>query len=172
MRRVSAPSDRVAIIGAGASELVPSLIASGYTNLVAVDIAQPALDQLARRLADTDAAPAVTMMCADVRHVAFAEPVDVWHDRATFHFLTDSADQSAYVDRAAAAVRPGGHVVLATFALDGPSQCSGLDVAHYDADQLADRFAGPFVGIDSMRHVHVTPWGAEQPFTYVVLRRR
>jgi hypothetical protein len=98
-------------------------------------------------------------------------PFDVWHDRAVFHFLSEPEQVQAYVRRVRECVRPGGHLVIATFGPDGPEQCSGLQVQRYDAAGLAApfRLAG-FTAVESFREVHNTPWGAEQPFVYVVLR--
>ncbi|HEU5174793.1 MAG TPA: hypothetical protein VFT96_08570, partial [Gemmatimonadaceae bacterium] len=97
---------------------------------------------------------------------------DVWHDRAVFHFLTDPEDRSRYVALAAQAVRPGGTLIVATFAPDGPTRCSGLEVARYDADGLAREFAEEFVLTTGLTDVHRTPAGGEQRFTYASLRRR
>jgi ubiquinone/menaquinone biosynthesis C-methylase UbiE len=65
---------------------------------------------------------------------------DVWHDRAVFHFLTDETDRRAYVDQVMRTVKPGGHVIVVTFAPDGPAECSGLPVVQYDADSLHGEF--------------------------------
>jgi hypothetical protein len=113
----------------------------------------------------------VEMRRADVRTVTFDEPVEVWHDRAVFHFLVDLADQTAYVARATAAVRPGGQLLVAAFALDGPERCSDLAVQRHDADSLQAAFAGGFDLVESFDHVHRTPWGAEQSFVHTLFRR-
>jgi predicted pyridoxine 5'-phosphate oxidase superfamily flavin-nucleotide-binding protein len=96
----------------------------------------------------------------------------LWHDRAVFHFLTDDADRQRYVDSAAKAVRADGFMVVATFAADGPERCSGLPVTRYDADALAACFAPHFARLGDSRDVHHTPFDTEQPFTYVLMRRR
>ncbi len=96
---------------------------------------------------------------------------DVWHDRAVFHFLSEPAQRSHYVAVAEAGVRAGGVVIVATFAEDGPTQCSGLSVARYSADELADAFATGFDPVHHERELHETPAGAVQPFTWVILRR-
>lgn len=167
---MSVPSDRVAVIGAGASTLILDLVALGYRSIDAVDISVAALAQLRQRLGAS--AGNVRFVCSDVRVVEFDSPVDVWHDRATFHFLTDAADQKSYVRIAAATVRPGGHLVVATFAENGPEQCSGLDVARYSVDALGAAFASDFDVVDAMHFDHVTPTGAIQPFVHLVLKRR
>ncbi len=170
MRRVSVPSNRVALIGAGASALVLDLVQHGYRSIDAVDLSRAALAQLAERLGHT--VGVVRFVCGDVLDLVFDGQVDVWHDRATFHFLTDPDDQAEYAKRAAAAVRPGGHLIIATFSENGPEHCSGLPVARHSAAALSVLFAGWFDQIEAFDHDHVTPWGDVQPFTYAIFRRR
>jgi SAM-dependent methyltransferase len=170
VRRVSVPSSRVAVIGAGASALVLDLVHHGYRSIDAVDLSNAALDQLSEQLGHT--AGVVRFVCQDVLDVVFDGQVDVWHDRAAFHFLVDPADQAEYANRAAAAVRPGGSMIIATFAANGPEQCSGLPVARHSAATLSARFAEGFDQVETFGHDHVTPWGDVQPFTYAIFRRR
>jgi SAM-dependent methyltransferase len=169
VRRVSAPSELIAVIGAGASSLITELIAAGYRRIEAIDISSAALSRLVEQLGA--AADSVTCRVIDVRHVTFDAPVDVWHDRATFHFLTHDEDQRTYARRAADAVRPGGHLVIAAFAPDGPTECSGLPVARHSAGTLAAVFGEAFELIESFERDHRTPWGSAQRFTHAVLRR-
>src|ERR1019366_3380688 len=91
---------------------------------------------------------------------------DVWHDRAVFHFLVDPEARRRYVALVGRAVRPGGHVIVATFGPEGPERCSGLDVVRYDAEALHGEFGARFLKVDSAREIHKTPWGAEQEFVY------
>ena len=163
-------SSRVAVIGAGASALIPDLLKHGYQSIDAVDLSAAALEQLARLLASD--ATKVRMVCADVREVRFDGPIDVWHDRATFHFLTSPEDQAAYVRRVSDAVAPGGHVVLATFSEAGPEQCSGLPVARHSVAALCEIFGQSFDLVDSFESEHRTPWGAPQAFSHALLSRR
>jgi hypothetical protein len=149
--------------------LIAELLADGYRSIEAIDISAAAIDQLADHLGDRQ--ELITSRVADVRSVEFSEPVEVWHDRAVFHFLTSPEDRRAYAGRAAASVRIGGHIVIAAFALDGPEQCSGLPVTRHSAESLAECFAGSFVVIDSFERDHVTPWGASQRFVHAVLER-
>jgi SAM-dependent methyltransferase len=168
VRRLSDPGDRVAVIGAGVSALAVELARTGDRRVVAVDISAAALDALRATLGPD--AGAVEYVVADVRALRLAEPVDVWHDRATLHFLTDESDQAAYAARARAAVRAGGHLVSAQFAPGGPEQCSGLPVARHDAASLARLLTG-FRLVESFETDHTTPWGATQRFLHTVLRR-
>ena len=97
---------------------------------------------------------------------------DLWHDRATFHFMVTEADRSAYLARLRQALVPGGCAIIATFDLDGPEKCSGLPVMRYDAESLADTLGPEFTLVRSERHLHRTPWGAVQAFQFSVFRRR
>ena len=97
--------------------------------------------------------------------------VDVWHDRAVFHFLTEADDRARYVDQMNRALVVGGHAIIATFADDGPVRCSGLPVVHYTPDQLRLVLGASYGLESSLREQHVTPAGATQSFVYTVFRR-
>ncbi len=157
-------------MGAGTSALVLELVAHGYLHIEAVDHSQVAFAQLRALLGD--ASDAVRFTCADLRSVKFQKPVHVWHDRATFHFLTLPTDQVLYAARAAAGVAPGGHLVMATFAKTGPRYCSGLPVARHSTSSLASVFADGFELIEAFERQHLTPWNAPQSFTHALLRRK
>ena len=103
---------------------------------------------------------------APLRDAAFG----VWHDRAVFHFLTDPTDRERYVAQARRAVRPGGHIIVASFGLDGPTKCSGLDVVRYSPESMHDEFGRGFQLIDSAREDHHTPAGKVQAFVYCLCR--
>lgn len=155
-------------VGGGASTLASGLVEEGYRNLLVFDLASAAL--VAAREGDTGTVP-IRRIVADALVVPLAdESVAVWHDRAVFHFLTDPADRARYVAEVRRCVRPGGFVVMATFAADGPTRCSGLPVARYDPDELHGVFDGDFELITSRREVHRTPGGASQPYTYCLCR--
>ena len=116
-------------------------------------------------------APKVEFIASDVLDWRPSRTFTAWHDRAVLHFLTEPAERSAYVALSARALAPGGGLVLGGFAPDGPEKCSGLPVARRAADELAAEFAEHFDLEESWRHVHSTPWGAEQSFTWVLMRR-
>jgi SAM-dependent methyltransferase len=155
-------------MGAGTSSLVPALLADGRA-VIAVDISPAALTQLRDATGDH---PALSTVVADARAFVPDVPVDAWHDRAVFHFLVDEEDRAAYVRCVTAGVRHGGHLLIATFAPHGPETCSGLPVRRHDADQLTATFADGFDPVESATVDHLTPWGAVQPFTQLLLRRR
>lgn len=157
-------------VGAGASTLVDALLAQGRTDLTLLDVSAQALDVTRRRLGERGAG--VSFVAADVLEWEPGRTFDCWHDRAVFHFLTIPGQQQSYVRTAARAIASGGALVLGTFAADGPEQCSGLPTARYDSAGLAAVFADGFVLEHAETETHRTPWGSDQSFTWVLLRRR
>ena len=164
------PDAPIIDVGGGASVLVDCLLAQGRSALSVLDISTAALSRARARLGTN--ATKVRWIEADVREFEPPQHYDLWHDRAVFHFLTDSADRAAYMDALRRSLSPRGHVVTATFAKDGPARCSGLDVAHYDAASLHAEFGADFEMLESRREIHLTPTGTEQRFTWVHLRLR
>jgi SAM-dependent methyltransferase len=156
-------------IGGGASRLVDELLARKFCRLTVLDLSGAALGAAKNRLGDGGAG--VQWVIADVTTWEPTQTYDLWHDRAAFHFLTDQADQSAYVDRLKRAVKPGGHIIIGTFAPEGPERCSGLPIVRHDADTLSRILGSDFVLIDTRRHDHATPWGAVQRFQFSTFRR-
>jgi len=157
-------------VGGGASTLVDDLVAEGYADLTVLDLSAAALKAARKRLgAEADR---VCWLEADITKAALpASRYDIWHDRAVFHFLTAPADRAAYVRTVLRAVKPGGHVIVATFAEDGPLQCSGLPVMRYRADELHDQFGEAFTLIQHQKEEHHTPFGTVQQFVYCYCRR-
>lgn len=166
----ASPADPAVDVGAGTSRLVDRLLELGWDDVTLVDVSAAALADTEARLAA--AGRSVQIVVIDLLAWQPERTVGVWHDRAVFHFLVDAADQRRYAELAASSVRPGGIAVLGTFAEDGPTQCSGLPTARYDAAALATVFSEAFVLEHAEREQHVTPSGAVQVFTWVVLRRR
>jgi SAM-dependent methyltransferase len=164
-----ARSSAIVDIGGGASRLADSLVSRGYEDVTVLDLSAAALAAARSRIGAE--ASRVTWIAADVTAWEPSRSYDLWHDRAAFHFLTLARDQAAYVARLRRALRPGGHAIIGTFALDGPERCSGLAVSRYDAEHLAATLGRGFELIDSRPHAHVTPWGATQKFQFSTFRR-
>jgi 2-polyprenyl-3-methyl-5-hydroxy-6-metoxy-1,4-benzoquinol methylase len=164
-------TDHIIDVGGGASILVDDLIAGGFQNITVLDVSGTAL-QLARQRLGSKAAVVswieVDITKADLPHDAY----DVWHDRAVFHFLTQAADRQHYIDTVRHSVRKGGHVIVATFAPDGPERCSGLEVVRYSSESLHSEFGDDFEVVDSTRETHHTPFGTEQKFIYCYCRKQ
>lgn len=157
-------------VGGGASTLVDDLLSHGFSNLTVLDLSVAALHAAQARLGER--ASQVTWIEADVGSADLPEQgFEVWHDRAVFHFLTEPQERQAYVANVLRSVRPGGHVIVATFAEDGPTQCSGLPVMRYSADELHAEFGQPFSLQQHTKESHHTPFGTVQQFTYCYCRR-
>ncbi len=157
-------------MGGGASVLVDRLLDRPFEEIAVLDISQTALGQAKARLGEY--AGRVRWMVADVTEAAGLGTFEIWHDRAVFHFLTDPADRRSYVELARRTVHEGGHLIIATFADDGPRRCSGLDVCRYNARSLASEFGEGFSLVREAEETHTTPWGSSQAFFYGVFRRQ
>jgi ubiquinone/menaquinone biosynthesis C-methylase UbiE len=157
-------------VGGGASTLVDDLVAEGYADLTVLDLSSTAIAVARQRLEKH--ADAIHWMEGDITRTDFpAHRFDIWHDRAVFHFLTDPADRHAYVERVTRAVKPGGHVIVATFAEDGPLYCSGLPVMRYKPETLHDEFGDAFLLVKHEKEAHRTPSGEIQQFVYCYCRK-
>lgn len=164
--RVGLPPTAALIdVGGGASRLVDSLLEMGFGNLTVLDIAESALRAAQSRLGQR--AAGVRWLTADITHADLpADSYDLWHDRAVFHFLTDPQDRAEYAAALKRALRPGGTLLIASFAPDGPTQCSALDVVRYDCESVMVALGGGFELIDSVPETHQTPSGGVQHFMY------
>lgn len=163
------PASSIVDIGGGASRLADALLREGVGRITVLDISPAALDAAKARLGA--AADDIEWIAADVTEWKPERRYDIWHDRAAFHFLTEADARAAYVERLHTALKPGGHAVIATFALDGPERCSGLPVMRYDPAGLAEVLGPSFELVDQRRNVHTTPWGSPQSFQFSLLRR-
>jgi SAM-dependent methyltransferase len=157
-------------VGGGASTLVDDLLARGFERISVADISAEALAHTRARLGH--AADSVRWVVGDATTPLFDEDsVDLWHDRAVFHFLTDPARRAAYVEALRRAVRPGGFVIIATFGPNGPERCSGLLVSRYTSSDIAAALGPGFELVEQADEEHTTPSGAAQAFAYALCRR-
>lgn len=162
-------TDKIIDVGGGASLLVDNLLDKGFNNITVLDISAKALERSKERLGDR--APKVTWVSADITQTELPECA-LWHDRAVFHFLTDPEDRKRYIQALGKAVRPGGYVIIATFALEGPPKCSGLNVERYDPQKLSQELGQKFSLVKTTEETHVTPWSSEQKFVYCVFHKQ
>ena len=162
------PAGRVVDVGGGTSLLAERLADRGYSVTV-VDISETAIDRARRRVGARSSR--IRWIVADVTADPDLGTFDLWHDRAVFHFLTAPADRAAYTRLLERTVPAGGHAVIATFALDGPERCSGLEVRRYDGVTLAMELGPNFSLLKTVPETHVTTWGQQQSFQYSLLRR-
>ncbi len=156
-------------VGGGASTLVDDLLHEGYGSVTVLDLSAEALNVAKARIGER--ARSVHWLEGDIVNIHLPEHAyDIWHDRAVFHFLTDEADRRAYVAQVLRSVKPQGHVIVATFAEDGPTQCSGLPVMRYSPTELHGQFGPSFSLLKQEREEHHTPSGATQKFIYCYCR--
>ena len=153
-------------IGGGASSFAKSLLERGFSDVTVLDISRSALAMSER----AQGGIGISLIEADMLRWNPARHYNVWHDRATFHFLVADPDRATYIRKLEAALAPGGFAILATFAPDAPPACSGLPVVRYSKDDLAGVLGPSFEVLETRREEHRTPRGAVQPFTWVAAR--
>ncbi|MBU6411578.1 MAG: class I SAM-dependent methyltransferase [Verrucomicrobiota bacterium] len=151
-------------VGGGASTLVDCLLAAGYAHPAVLDCSGAALNHSRRRLGAR--ADAVEWFEADVTSFRPPHRFALWHDRATFHFLTSAEGRRGYVAALRRTLEPGGGAIISTFALDGPPQCSGLKVVRYGEKSIVAELGAGFRLEEVRRETHLTPWQTEQRFIY------
>ncbi len=156
-------------VGGGASRLVDGLLSDGFESVSVLDVSARALDLARLRLGAASAK--ARWIVADVTTWEPTETYDVWHDRAAFHFLTEPHDQAAYARCVRRGVRRRGHVIVGTFALDGPERCSGLAVVRHDETSIARMLGDAFELVEARRVDHQTPDGKVQHFQFSRFRR-
>ena len=157
-------------VGGGASVLVDFLLEAGFHRLAVLDISETALERARQRLGA--AAAQVEWIQADVTHFDPARRFNLWHDRAVFHFLTNKDDRQHYLETSKRTVFPHGHVIIASFAIDGPTKCSGLEVVRYDAASICAELGEDFQLVEQVDETHTTPWETKQKFSYFRFARK
>ncbi|MFN0279781.1 MAG: class I SAM-dependent methyltransferase [Pyrinomonadaceae bacterium] len=157
-------------VGGGNSTLVDDLLEHGFIDVSVLDISSKAIDDSKERLGSS--AAAVNWLVADITEAELPENhYDVWHDRAVFHFLTDSQDRRKYIERVMRSLKRGGHIIVASFSLEGPQKCSGLDVMRYSPETMHGEFGDAFKLVESVGETHNTPFGTTQDFVYCYCRK-
>lgn len=164
-------SDRIIDVGGGASRLVDNLVDRNYQDVTVLDISATSLQFAKERLGEKS--NKVTWLETDILQAELPKGYfDLWHDRAVFHFLINKEDRNIYFNLLNQSIKPNGHVIIATFAADGPLQCSGLDVMRYSSDSLSAELGDKFSLIENMREEHATPFGSTQAFNYCLFRKK
>ncbi len=161
---------RIIDVGGGVSTLADDLLRQDYKSITVLDLSKSALSSVKVRLGKT--AESVTWLEGDISTIALPEQYyELWHGRAAFHFLVNPEQQQQYLKNLVNALRPGGHVIIGTFALEAPSKCSGLPVHRYSHEQLANALGEDFELKKYDKKLHITPGGVEQMYLYCQFRR-
>ncbi len=151
-------------VGGGTSSLVDLMLYEGYSNITVLDISSAALGIAKHRLGKRS--NSVKWIEVDITEFNPPYKYDLWHDRAVFHFLTDISDQDKYIGVLKKAVKKGGYLIIAAFAVDGPNKCSGLDIVQYDSKKISDKLGPQFRLLEHLPELHITPFNIEQKFYY------
>ena len=151
-------------VGGGTSVLVDHLGKEYYTNLTVLDISENAIARAKKRLGDS--ATSIKWIVSDITQFDPPQKFSLWHDRALFHFLTDQSDREIYVKTLKNAIKPEGHLIIATFAIGGPEKCSGLEIVQYDTEKMIAELGDNFKLIEERKEVHITPANKEQKFIF------
>ena len=152
-------------VGGGASTLVDDLLLNGHTNVSVLDLSGAALETAKKRIGESSGS--VNWIEADITNVTLPkQQFDVWHDRAVFHFLTTPEERIAYIKNVMHAVKPHCHIIIATFAEDGPEKCSGLPIVRYSAESLHAEFGEHFLLKEQLYETHTTPFATTQQFVF------
>ena len=171
MQSIALPKTAAIIdVGGGASVLVDDLLDNGFTNITVLDISSNALSVAKKRLGSRS--NKINWINSDIKDIKIPDnSIDLWHDRAVFHFLTEESDKKSYVSIMSSAVKPGGYIIIAPFAEDGPTKCSGLPVVRYSAESLSKQVGKEFALVNTEKNEHHTPSGNVQNFRYCVFKK-
>jgi ubiquinone/menaquinone biosynthesis C-methylase UbiE len=158
-------------VGGGASTLVDDLLGQGYEQITILDLSSAALSATRSRLGA--AASKVKWIEDDIKTVELPPAYfDIWHDRAVFHFLTKADDRQQYMNNMQRSVKGDGHVIIATFSLEAPPICSGLEVQRYTPELLQNELGESFELQEHTSELHLTPGGVEHMYLYCHFRRQ
>jgi ubiquinone/menaquinone biosynthesis C-methylase UbiE len=156
-------------IGGGDSKLVDYLLSEGFQDITVLDISEKALEKAKQRLGNY--ATKVKWVVQDILHFTPDIPFDLWHDRATFHFLTTQQQVSSYLSIIRQGIRKGGHAIIGTFSVNGPEQCSGLPIRQYDEEALQHELSTGFEKVKCITEDHITPFNTIQNFLFCSFKR-
>lgn len=164
------PTDaKIIDIGGGDSYLIDHLLDLGYTELTVLDISENAINRLKIRLGPK--ASNVTFIVSDILDFQPQIKYDVWHDRASFHFLTQGEDILTYKNLVAKAIVSKGFLFIGTFSENGPLKCSGLEITQYSEDKFESVFGFDFEKINCFTEDHPTPFNTVQHFIFCTFKR-
>lgn len=157
-------------VGGGDSKLVDKLMEEGFDDITVLDISEEALKRAQERLGPK--ARKVNWVVSDITKFRTEKKYDLWHDRATFHFLTTIDQINKYLDRARKNLKENGFLTIGTFSDKGPKKCSGLEIKQYSENTLQDQLRSGFNKIKCIVEDHHTPFNTLQNFLFCSFRRQ
>lgn len=164
------PSHSVIDVGSGTSVLVDKLILQDFRDITLLDLSDNALSSVKTRLGGKGDIP--NYLAADITNrIALSKKVDIWHDRAVFHFLTDANARKAYMNNLENNLSSFGHAIIGTFSLNSPDSCSGLSVVQYDEKRMKLELPDSLEVLESKISIHIMPSGKEQEYIYFIIKK-
>lgn len=161
------PKDAAIIeVGGGDSYLIDNLLSLGYSNLTLLDISENAIKRIKQRLGSK--AENVKFIVSDILDFTPVEKYDVWHDRASFHFITDENDIKKYTHLMSSSLNENGYFFAGTFSVNGPVKCSGLDITQYSEEKFDTVFSGYLNKVKCFTEDHTTPFNTVQNFIFCI----
>jgi SAM-dependent methyltransferase len=154
-------------IGGGDSKLVDFLLDQGYTNISVLDISARALEKAKKRLGKRS--KLVNWIESDIIKFRPTKTYDIWHDRASFHFLTQADQISKYL--AIAENHICNYLIIGSFSEQGPTKCSGLEIQQYNEQSLMEIFNKHFEIENCMTENHITPFKTSQNFLFCSFKK-
>ena len=155
-------------IGGGDSKLVDYLLDEGFENITVLDISAKALNKAKKRLGNK--AKKINWIVSDIIDFEPETTFDIWHDRATFHFLTTNEQVAKYMYTARKAV--SGFLTIGTFSDSGPEKCSGLQIKQYSEEKLSAELQNGFQKIKCITEDHITPFDTTQNFLFCSFKKQ
>lgn len=167
----SIPKDaKIIDIGGGDSYLIDNLLELGYINLFLLDVSENAIERIKKRLGKNS--ERVNFIVANILVFETDVKFDVWHDRASFHFLTASKDIQNYKDKLVELTNKKANLFIGTFSENGPKKCSGLNITQYNESSLTKLFEEDFLLTNSFIENHKTPFDTEQNFIFCNFKKK
>ena len=154
-------------VGGGDSKLVDYLLDEGFENITVLDISAVALTKAKKRLGNK--AQKINWIVSDITEFQPDTTFDLWHDRATFHFLTTGKQITQYLHTARNSV--SGFLMIGTFSDNGPEKCSGLPIKQYSEEQLTTELQNGFDKLRCITEDHITPFNTTQNFLFCSFKR-
>lgn len=160
-------SAKIIDVGGGDSNLVDHLLEEGYLNVTVLDISKKALEKAKKRLGEK--ANIVTWIVSDITTFVPSTTYELWHDRATFHFLTKKEQIKTYICTVNKYVKE--YLIIATFSKKGPHKCSGIEISQYSEESLSNSFNFSFIKKYCLLEDHKTPFETIQNFLFCAFKK-
>jgi len=132
-----------------------------------LDISAKALERAKKRLGKN--AEKVSWIISDITKFKPETTYDIWHDRATFHFLTTPEQIKTYVEITEKWVTD--FLIVGAFSENGPKKCSGLEIKQYSEMEMENQFSNSFKKLKCIAEDHITPFETTQNFTFCVFKK-